>query len=652
MMGLRHGRFSQSHQCGCFMLRGLRKASSNWLGKLIMAGVVGFLIISFGIWGIADVFRGGGRSTVATIGNAEISAEQFRQTYNDQLQQFQRQLGRPIPAEQARALGFDRQILQRMMAEAAIDQRARTLGLGVSNEEIARRIMQDPAFRGINGQFDQQRFEQTIRAAGFTEPRYVAKLRTDALRKQLEDTLVGGITPPQVAVEAFNRYQNEERNIDYVVLGPAAAGDVPAPTPEELAKYFDDRKALFRAPEYRKLVLLAVTPEEIARGVEVSDTDAKRTYENNLARYSTPERREVQQIVFPTEEEAEKAAQQLKGGTTFEALMAERGLKDTDVNLGMVPKAGIVDPAVADAAFALQPDTFSEPIKGRFGTAIVRVNKIEPGAVTPFAEVESKIKQEIAIDRSKAQVATIRDKIEDELASGSRLDEAAKKLQLPYRTIDAIDRSGRDPAGNPVADLPANPELISNAFSAAVGAENEPLQVQGGGYVWYEVAAVTPGRDRSLDEVKDRVEARWRDTEIDTRLRAKADQMVEKLNSGTSFTDLAAAEKLNLQWANGLKRRGNETIPSSVVAAVFRTPKGSAGSAEGKSATERFVFRVVNIALPSADASAEDVKRIDDTLKQMLGQELFTEYLIKLENELGSHINPSVMNQALGGGNQ
>ena len=51
----------------------MRKASSNWLGKTIMAVVMGVLIISFGIWGIADIFRGFGQSTLATIGHTEIS---------------------------------------------------------------------------------------------------------------------------------------------------------------------------------------------------------------------------------------------------------------------------------------------------------------------------------------------------------------------------------------------------------------------------------------------------------------------------------------------------------------------------------------------------------------------------------------------------
>lgn len=395
---------------------------------------------------------------------------------------------------------------------------------------------------------------------------------------------------------------------------------------------------------------MALTPDEIARTIEVSDADAKRAYEDRLARYSTPERREVQQIVFPNDEEANKAVQRLKEGTTFDALVTERGLKDSDVNLGLAPKAGIVDPAVADAAFALQPNAISDPIKGRFGIALVRVTKIEPGVVKPFADVEGELKHEIALQRARTEVAGIRDKIEDELASGARLDEAAKKLQLPYRTIEAIDRSGRDPAGNPAPDLPASAELIPSAFSAAVNAENDPLQVQGGGYVWYEVAGITPGHDRSLDEVKDKVEARWRETEIANRLRAKGDQMVEKINGGAQLSELAAADKLNVQWANGLKRRGNETMPPQVVAAVFRTPQGSAGTAEGKEPTERFVFRVVNINLPTFDASSPDIKRLDDGLKRMLAQELLTEYLIKLESEIGTRINPSAINQALGGG--
>ncbi|MBV8508577.1 MAG: SurA N-terminal domain-containing protein [Xanthobacteraceae bacterium] len=630
----------------------MRKASSSWLGQVVMATVVGFLIIAFGIWGIADVFRGSGRQTVATVGGVEISADQFRQAYNDQLQQLQRQIGRPIPPEQARAFGLDRQVLQKLMTDAALNERARQLGLGVGDDEIVKHILQDPSFRGINGQFDQTRFEQTLRAYGFTEPRYVAKLRGDAVRGQLADSFISGVTVPKTALEAFNRYQNEERNVDYVVLGPAVAGDIPEPSPEVLTKYFEDRKALFRAPEYRKVVLLALSPETIAKSIEVSDADVKRAYDEHLSRYTTPERRDLQQIVFPNQEEADKAAQRLKEGTTFDALVKERGLKDTDVNLGLVTKTGIIDPAIADAAFALPADGTSDPVKGRFGITLVHVNKIEPQQVKPFADVEAELKREIALDRAKATITDTTNKVEDELASGARLDEVATKLNLPYRTIDAIDRSGRDPAGTAVADLPDSPDLLSNLFAAAVGAQNDALQLKGGGYVWYEVAGITPGRDRTFEEVKDKVEARWRQGEIESKLRAKADETVKQINGGTKLADLAATDKLQVQWANNLKRQGSPTLPAQAVAAVFETPQGSAGTAEGRDASERIVFQVTNINVPAFDPNAPEAKKIEDTLKRMLGDETLMQYLQKTAADMGTTVNQDVINQALGAGNQ
>ena len=634
------------------MLRGLRKASSSWLGQVVMATVVGFLIIAFGIWGIADVFRSSGRQTVATVGNVEISADQFRQAYNEQLQELQRRVGRPIPPEQARAFGLDRQVLQKLMTDAALNERARQLGLGIGDDEIVRHILQDPSFRGINGQFDQTRFEQTLRAYGFTEPRYVAKLRADAVRGQLADSFISGGTVPKTALEAFNRYQNEERNIDYVVLGPAVAGDIPEPSPEVLTKYFEDRKALFRAPEYRKVVLLALIPDEIAKTIEVSDADVKRIYEERLSRYTTPERRDLQQIVFPNQEEADKAAQRIKEGTTFDALVKERGLKDTDVNLGLVAKSGIVDPAIADAAFALQDGGTSDPIRGRFGITLVHVNKIEPQQVKPFADIEAELKHEIALDRAKASMTETINKVEDELASGARVDEVATKLNLPYRTIDAIDRSGRDPAGNPVTGLPDSPDLMSNVFAAAVGAQNDSLQLKSGGYVWYEVAGITPGRDRTFDEVKDKVEARWRQGEIEAKLKAKADEMVKQINGGTKLADLAATDKLQVQWANNLKRQGSPTVPAPVVAAVFETAQGSAGTAEGKEPSERFVFQVTNVNVPPFDPNSPEARKIEDTLKRMLGDEMLMQYLTKTAADMGISVNQTVINQALGAGNE
>src|SRR5262249_36531594 len=212
------------------------------------------------------------------IGRTEISAEQFRQIYNDRLQQLSRRFNRPITAEQARLLGFDRQIITQLVAEAALDERARQLRLGLSDAEIAKRIQSEAIFQGPTGRFDHDRFLALIRQAGYSEPRYVAEQLRITGRRQIVEAVGRGLTVAKASIEAQNRYENEQRSIEYVVLDKAQAGEIPAPSPEVLAKYFEERKALFRAPEYRKVSLVVLTPADQARWIEVSDADLKKAY--------------------------------------------------------------------------------------------------------------------------------------------------------------------------------------------------------------------------------------------------------------------------------------------------------------------------------------------------------------------------------------
>jgi peptidyl-prolyl cis-trans isomerase D len=630
------------------MLRGLRKASSNWLGKAIMAAVVGFLVISFAIWGIGDIFRGFGRSTVAKIGRTEITIEQFRNLYNERLQQYARQFGRPITPEQARAIGLDRLVIGQLISEVMLDERAHALGLALSDAEVAKEITNDPSFRGPSGQFDRQRFEQTIRSAGYTEGRFVAEQRRRLLRRELAGTIASGLTAPKALVEAMNRYQNEQRSIEYVLLDRAQAGDIPAPSPEELAKYFEERKILFRAPEYRKLVVVSLIPSEQARWIEISDADLKRAYEERLARYTTPERRHILQIDFPNAEAASAAAERIAKGASFTEIAKELGKGEKDIDLGTVTKAALIDRAVADAAFALKEGEVSAPVQGRFGTVLVQAVKIEPEQVRSLEQVAPELKQEIATARAKTEIFDVYNKIEDARAEGKTLAEAAANLKLEARTIEAVDRSGRDPTGTPVK-LPDEQRLLAGAFSTDVGIERDPLQMQDG-YVWYDVVAITPSRERPLDEVKDQVEARWREQEIAARLTTKATGILDKLKAGTTLADVAAQDRLKVETLSGLKRgQPSGPLPAAAVDTVFRTAKDAAGKTEASDPAEQVVFRVTDIVVPTLEKGSEDAKRILDTLNRGLSEDILGEYIAKLENEIGVTLNQSALNQVIGG---
>jgi peptidyl-prolyl cis-trans isomerase D len=629
----------------------MRKASSNWLGKTIMAVVMGVLIISFGVWGIADIFKGFGQSTLATVGHTEISINEFRQLYTDKLQQISRQFGRPLTSEQARAFGIDRQVLQQTIAEAAFDEEARRLGLGQSDAETMRMIFSDPNFRGVGGAFDAARFQATIRQIGFSEQHYVADQRRVSLRRQIAGTISAGLEPPKVMIQALSRFQNEQRSIEYVRLDAAQAGTIDQPSPETLAGYFDDHKTQFRAPEYRKISFVTITPEEIGKWSDISDEDAKKLFELRRDKLGTPERRDVSQIVFPNMEEASAARGRITSGLSFEDLARERGLNPSDVGLGMIAKSAIIDPAIADAAFSLPTGEVSQPLQGKFGAALVKIGKIEPGIEPSYESVASDLKKEIATERARKSVGDLRDKMEDERGGGASVIEAAQKLGLAAVTVDAVDRSGRLPGGQLVATIPRGLDVVSQAFNSDVGVDNDPIQFNGG-YVWYDVIGITPSRERSLDEVRDPVVARWRDDQISSRLRTRATEMVQKLEQGGTLADEAAVAGMKVETASGFKRDASlPGVPAGAITAAFRTAKDGVGQTSGAGASEWIVFRVTDISVPPVDLASDDIKKLKETLRRGLTDEEIAQYVTKLEADIGTTINQVAFAQVTGANN-
>jgi peptidyl-prolyl cis-trans isomerase D len=381
--------------------------------------------------------------------------------------------------------------------------------------------------------------------------------------------------------------------------------------------------------------------------MDISEADIKTAYEEHHSRYVTPERRRVEQIVFPKIEDADAAEARLKDGSTFAALAAERGLKDQDIDLGTVPKSEIVDPAVADAAFSLKEGEVSAPIKGRFGTVIVTVTKIEPEQTKALADVTAQIRNDIAAERAKSRVEALHNQIEDARAGGSTLEEAAKKVNLPVVNYE-IDRSGRDPSGKPVSNLPHAADVIAASFTSDVGVENDPVAADGG-YIWYDVTAIAPAHDRTLDEVKSEVEARWREDEIATRLKAKAADFLDKLKNGNSLDDVAKAENLKVETADNLQRNKPASgLSTKIVGSVFRTAKDAFGSAEGDQPTDWVIFRVTAVSTPKLDANLPEEKHLEETLQGQENNDILGQYVTSLQDELGMSVNQAALAQALG----
>jgi peptidyl-prolyl cis-trans isomerase D len=633
------------------MLRGIRKASENWLGRAVMGVVMTLLAGSFAVWGINDIFRGFGNSTLAKIGGVEIPIEQFRQSYQDRIEQIGSQLGHPLPPDQASALGLDHQVLSELVAQAGLDQRAHQMGLGLADSEIAASVAADPNLKTVGGQFDRARFDEVLHKMGLTEQGFIANQRQTALRRQIIDSVAGDVTSPKAWLDAIDQYRNEQRGVEFVTLGAAQAGDIPQATDDQLEKYFAAHKTQFRAPEFRRIDAVAVTPAELAKWLEISGDDLKKAYDARRASFTTPERRHIEQIVFPAMADAQAAADRIKSGTSFAAVAAARGLKDADIDLGTVAKSAIVDPAIADAAFSLKQGEVSAPMQGQFGAVLVTVLAIDPEVTKPLADVTPQLRNDLAFERAKPQVQDIHDKIEDDRAGGMTLEQAAAKEKLALVTYDAVSRAGLDPDGKPVVNLPHGAEVIGAAFASDVGVDNDPIDADGG-YVWYAVAGITPAHDRSLDEVKPQVEQQWRVDETATRLRSKANDLLDKLKSGTPFDTLTASNGLKIETANDFNRRGAVAgLSPKTIDAVFHTAKDAFGSGEGNDPAQWIVFRVTGVKTPALDPNSTDAKDLGQTVQRQLGDDMIGQYLVQLENDLGTKVNAAVLAQAMGQNN-
>jgi peptidyl-prolyl cis-trans isomerase D len=261
------------------MLGSMRTISQSFIGKAIMAVVFGLIIFAFAVWGSREDFRGLGSNKVASVGGWPIAPQEFHDAYLMAVQQYQRQLKTGLTNAQAHALGLDRDTLLRLIGQKAIDVQAHSLGLAISDETIAEAIRSDPRLKDSSGAFSRDRFEQVLRDAGMSERGFVAETRNDDLRRQIALSLVSGAAAPKALIEALARFDAQSRSIDMITLPPSAAGDIPAPTDDQLKSYFNDRKSSYRAPEYRAVNVLAVTPTTLAKPGEVTDEDARALYD-------------------------------------------------------------------------------------------------------------------------------------------------------------------------------------------------------------------------------------------------------------------------------------------------------------------------------------------------------------------------------------
>jgi peptidyl-prolyl cis-trans isomerase D len=636
------------------MMQGLRNAGQTWLGKALVTLMFGFLIFSFAIWGIGDIFRGGARTDkVVTVGSTSVNIEAVRSAYQQEIQRISRQIRKVLTPDQARSFGLDRQVLSRLASEATLDEDARSLNLIIPESLVVESIMSAPEFRGNNGGFDRAKFSQILRDNGLSENSFIQEQKKSIARVFLGDALTAHTQAPYSALEAMHRYGAERRAIEYITLTSAHAGSVKTPSEDELKAFFNERQTTFRAPEMRSGHVLALTPNVVSATLKLTDADVQGYYEQVKGeRFGSPEQRSVDQIVFNTLDEAKAAFTKISAGATFDTIAKERNLTQEALTLGTTTKAKIFDPAVANTAFGLAKGAVSAPVAGRFGFVLVRVSEIIPENIKPFVSVQEDLRKELLQVRARDQINTLHDKIEDQRAGARPLADIAKDLGLTLTPISSMTRQGKDAEGKVITQMAEGEAVVAAFYRSDIGIDNEAITTKDGGYIWFDVTGIDKSRDRSFEESKEEVMAQWNEAEISRILKEKSAAFIEKLNAGEALGSLAKTLKLEIKTASELAREGDASgLPREVVIRVFEGALKSAGSLEQmplNKTPERIVYRITNITVPEFIRSTKEAETLEERLRFSMAEDLLAQHILLRQKEFGLKIEPKALATALG----
>lgn len=625
------------------MLDSLRKAASTWVAKVLL----GLLVLSFAVWGISGSIFGGPGSNVLTAGETGVSIVDYRLAYDRQINVMSRQFGTRLTREQAQALGIDQQVLSQLIAGALLDEQAGEMELGLSEDRLAQLTAEDPAFQGPDGRFDRRQFEYVLRQVGMRPEDYLRNRQQVAIRQQIVQAVADGIRMPDAYLRAVSLYQGEDRTVEFVVIPRSTVEPVEEPTDAQINEYFEANKQSYAAPEYRRIAYIKLEPEDIADESAVLREQIETYYNDNIDRYTKPEQRRIEQLVFASEDAAKAARDKIEAGSSFEDIVTEQGKTMNDVVLGTLPKSRVADPAIAEAAFELAEGRVSDVVDGNFGHLLVRVTEIQPGAVEPLEAVADGIRSQIALDEAADVLLDVYDSYEDARAGGETMQEAASRLKLRVRTVEAVDRRGGTPDGGEV-DLPEQQQLIADAFETDVGVENAPINIGATGFLFHEVEDIIPARDRTLDEVRADVIADWRDDQVSTRLAERAEAARKQLADGKPLAEIAAELGLEVETRRGIKRDSEDVdLGNAGVAAVFGVARGGVGLATGPNDRAQILFRVTEAFEPIGAGPDAVPAETRQALSSGMSDDLLDQLVAVLQSKYEVRINQGAINQAL-----
>jgi peptidyl-prolyl cis-trans isomerase D len=574
--------------------------------------LMGLLILGLGGFGAINL--SGNLRSIGTVGDKSISVDQYARQLQQEIRAIEAQTGESLSFARAQEMGLDRAVLQRIVRNRALDHEADEMGLSIGDATLRDEIVAISAFQGIDGNFDREGYRFALQQSGMSEAEFERSIREEAARGLLQRAVLGGVSMPDTYARTLVDYVAEQRSFTWARLSESDLDTpVAAPTADELQAYYDANTDDFMLPASKSITYAWLRPEDLLDEVEVPEEELRAEYDARSDEYDQPERRLVERLVFANEEAATQAAAALEvDGTTFEALVEERGLALADVDMGDVAKPDL--DAAGDAVFGAQSGDIVGPHPTSLGPALFRVNAVLPAQNVPFEEAREVLEETLAISRATRAVEARAQEIDDRLAGGATLEDLAEETKMNLGTIDWTQESSEG--------IAAYGAFREAAASLSADAFPQIDQLEDGGVFAMRLDETKPERPEPFEQARDAVETAWRNAQIVEALTAKAESLTDTLADADGFE----AAGLTPQLGEGLTRSSYvDGTPDDFMDQVFDLDEG--GVAVLPAGDSVVVLRLDAVTPAGEDDQTQALMtRLSQQLDQALAQGLFDIY--------------------------
>lgn len=630
------------------MLIAIRSKVTSWIAKILFV----LIALSFAVFGIGDVFRGKGpeQAVVLEVGERKVTMLEFDVAFREEVRRLQQMFGAALDIQQARALGLESQTIDRLINERVFDWLSDRLGTQAGEDLLRQRIAEEKAFKSPDGQFSPALFRQQLLQAGLSEGQYLALLAKDIARAQVSGVVMVGARADATVASVLDGYRNERRSAETITVRSA---DVvltqPEPSDEQLAAHYQANTNSFMAPEYRTLTVAVIDPVKVGAAISLDPAAVQQAYESRIAEFTAPETRTIEQAVVSDKAAAEAIATAAASAPSLQAAVTAAGVTGAQVSELKDLAADVLPAELNTPIFALAQGGIAGPIESVFGWHVIRLTAISPAATRAFADVQANLEQELRHDQAAEQVLDLSNSLEDELAGGATLEQAATTAGATVLTITAIDSTGKLRDGG-TAPLPQGPEILSGLFGIAKGATSPVLPGQHGEVVIGRVDEIISAAPRPLADVRAAVIADWQTAQRNAQAKERADALAAALKEGPR-TAAAVAEgqaALSVGSIKGLRRDGQSedeagAAPDGAVQTALFGLKAVGETVVVSTGTDYVVTKLTEIRAATADPAG--VSALTRELEGQMADDLMEQLVAALRQDAGVIINNSAIDR-------